>query len=363
MQETNSTVQVLTAGGAGVSRSGGTSGGGSKNTKRRNHGRRRPHGGNKGKANKGGSGDDDHDHSEDEINIPPTGAKEEDQNNPSPAPERDGGGSATGTVGHHLEIEGTDSGDEDGVVDVALKDPEDKNSVNKVERMVGHTPYSDTPKNGVSKPGILLPPHPKQESAQQHQVFWLVVCFLGIMASFVCYGLLLEYTTSGGRKLHELSFLFVTSGLYTLTAAAGRYVRDETPTTIPPARFAVLGLTSMGSTFCSVRSLRCVTIMCSRSNLTASQYHIYLLIPQLSLFPCCRYVIFPIQVLAKSCKPVPVMLMGALMGKVCPNLVFFAGLIPLDFDSLFRALPSHVSKSECNVCCSDTLCASILTWS
>jgi hypothetical protein len=86
----------------------------------------------------------------------------------------------------------------------------------------------------------------------------LTVCFLGIMASFVCYGLLLEYTTSGDRELHELSFLFVTSGLYTLTAAAGRYVRDETPSTIPPARFAILGLTSMGSTFCSVRSLRYV---------------------------------------------------------------------------------------------------------
>uniref|UniRef100_A0A7S1Y487 Sugar phosphate transporter domain-containing protein n=1 Tax=Grammatophora oceanica TaxID=210454 RepID=A0A7S1Y487_9STRA len=118
------------------------------------------------------------------------------------------------------------------------------------------------------------------------QYLWLFICFLGIMISFVCYGLLLEYATSGGRKLHELSFLFVTSGLYTLTAAAGRYVRDEEPTSIPPARFAVLGLTSMGSTFCSVRSL--------------------------------RYVIFPIQVLAKSCKPVPVMLMGALMGKSYP---------------------------------------------
>ena len=127
--------------------------------------------------------------------------------------------------------------------------------------------------------------HPPPASRKQELV-WLFLCFMGIMASFVCYGILLEYTTSGGRKLHELSFLFVTSGLYTITAAAGRYVRDETPTTIPPARFAVLGLTSMGSTFCSVRSL--------------------------------RYVIYPIQVLAKSCKPVPVMLMGALMGKKYP---------------------------------------------
>ena len=94
------------------------------------------------------------------------------------------------------------------------------------------------------------------QHSKSYELLWLLICFLGIMASFVCYGLLLEYATSGGRKLHELSFLFVTSGLYTITAAAGRYVRDETPTTIPPARFAVLGLTSMGSTFFSVRSLR-----------------------------------------------------------------------------------------------------------
>lgn len=263
MQETKAnTVQVLTAGGAGVPKSGGTSGGGTK-SRRRNRGRRQ-HGG-KGKANSA-AGHDEQDHSEDEMNIPASGAKEEDQNNPSPAPERDGGRPASGTEGHHLEIEGTDSGDEDGVVDVALKDPEDKNGFNNDNRMSSHTPYSDSPKKGVSKPGMRLPPLPKQESAQQHQVFWLIICFLGIMASFVCYGLLLEYTTSGGRKLHELSFLFVTSGLYTLTAAAGRYVRDETPTTIPPARFAVLGLTSMGSTFCSVRSLRCVT-MCNHKYL------------------------------------------------------------------------------------------------
>eukprot|EP00977_Amphora_coffeiformis_P017152 scaffold5479_cov199-Amphora_coffeaeformis.AAC.91 len=114
-------------------------------------------------------------------------------------------------------------------------------------------------RTSTSVPGFASQSH----STKTTELFWLLVCFLGIMASFVCYGLLLEYATSGGRKLHELSFLFVTSGLYTVTAAAGRYVRDETPTSIPPA----------------------------------------------------RYVIYPVQVLAKSCKPVPVMLMGAAMGK------------------------------------------------
>jgi hypothetical protein len=141
-----------------------------------------------------------------------------------------------------------DEEDED-VEDVALND--DSRITNRIgETYAARSSYSERQSKD-------RPPTPKP-AGSSNDILWLVICFLGIMASFVCYGLMLEYTTSGGRKLHELSFLFITSGLYTLTAAAGRYVRDETPTTIPPARFAILGLTSMGSTWCSVRSLRYV---------------------------------------------------------------------------------------------------------
>ena len=149
---------------------------------------------------------------------------------------------------HTLEYEETEAA-EDGEDDIYGLDPlQKRQSPYKDSQLLGDTSLDHHELGGSST----STPH----SAKSHELFWLFVCFLGIMFSFVAYGLLLEYTTSGGRKLHELSFLFVTSGLYTLTAAAGRYVRDETPTTIPPARFAILGLTSMGSTFCSVRSLR-----------------------------------------------------------------------------------------------------------
>lgn len=117
-------------------------------------------------------------------------------------------------------------------------------------------------------------------------VFVLAVCSFGIMASFIIYGLVMEYATSGGRKLHELSLIFVTSLLYTVTAWVGRYIRNEEPSTIPKHQMVLLGFTSMGSTFTSVRSL--------------------------------RYVIYPVQVLAKSCKPIPVMLIGAFLGKKYP---------------------------------------------
>jgi len=166
-------------------------------------------------------------------------------------------------------------------------------------------------KNTSTVEDLYKPPPPPSHKSE---LVWLFFCFLGIMTSFVCYGILLEYTTSGGRKLHELSFLFVTSGLYTITAAAGRYVRDETPTTIPPARFAILGLTSMGSTFCSVRSL--------------------------------RYVIYPIQVLAKSCKPVPVMIMGAFMGKKYPLRKYLNVVLIVLGVALFMSRGSSKSKGH-----------------
>lgn len=54
-----------------------------------------------------------------------------------------------------------------------------------------------------------------EPSSKSSDLFWSFLCFIGIMASFVCYGLSLEYTTSGGCNLHKLSFLSVTPGLYT----------------------------------------------------------------------------------------------------------------------------------------------------
>jgi len=126
----------------------------------------------------------------------------------------------------------------------------------------------------------------ESEDEPKVSTFWLGICFAGIMGSFVCYGLVLEYATSGGRHLHELSLIFVTSTIYSITAYFGRLFQREEPTSVPTYKLAVLAMTSMGSTFTSVRSL--------------------------------RYVIFPVQVLAKSCKPIPVMIMGAFLGKKYP---------------------------------------------
>ena len=160
------------------------------------------------------------------------------------------------TSGYGLEFEASEAGQED----VPLRAADRRQLVG---RGGGDSDSGESFRNGASSESEPITPikvtdlyQEPAQSSKANDLIWLFLCFIGIMASFVCYGLLLEYTTSGGRKLHELSFLFVTSGLYTLTAAAGRYVRGEQHTTIPPSRFAILGLTSMGSTFTSVRSLR-----------------------------------------------------------------------------------------------------------
>lgn len=148
-------------------------------------------------------------------------------------------------------------------------------------------PADSSPEHAISveKEQNSTEKEPEEESTKM-STMWLGICFVGIMGSFVCYGMVLEYATSGGRKLHEFSLILVTSAIYSATAFLGRIFQREAPTSVPTYKLAVLAMTSMGSTFTSVRSL--------------------------------RYVIFPVQVLAKSCKPIPVMIMGAFLGKKYP---------------------------------------------
>lgn len=126
--------------------------------------------------------------------------------------------------------------------------------------------------------------HGHSDGGDKHAGYgWLLFCVLGMVSSLTLYGIVLEYVTSGGRKLHELSFIFVTTSIYSLTAYVARSVFGEKPTQISKYKMLTLSLTSIASTFTSVRSL--------------------------------RYVIYPVQVLFKSCKPVPVMIFGIILGK------------------------------------------------
>lgn len=129
--------------------------------------------------------------------------------------------------------------------------------------------------------------HHHQHDSEQHAGYaWLFFCIFGMMSSLTLYGLVLEYVTSNGRKLHELSFVFVTTTIYSITAYIMRIIFNEKVTTIKKSNMMFLSFTSLISTYTSIRSL--------------------------------RYVIYPVQVLFKSCKPVPVMLFGFFLGKKYP---------------------------------------------
>jgi solute carrier family 35 (UDP-galactose transporter), member B1 len=65
-----------------------------------------------------------------------------------------------------------------------------------------------------------------------------------------------------------------------------------------------------------------------------------------NLFYYQRYVIFPIQVLAKSCKPVPVMIMGALMGKKYPLRKYINVFLIVAGVGLFMGGGSSKKKSS-----------------
>lgn len=128
--------------------------------------------------------------------------------------------------------------------------------------------------------------------AEKHAGYgWLLVCIVGMMSSLTLYGLALEYATSGGRHLHEISFVFVTTSIYSLTAYTAGWLIGEKPSSISKYKMLTLSCTSIASTLTSVHSL--------------------------------RYVIYPVQVLFKSCKPVPVM--------VCTNRISIY-IISYEFD-------------------------------
>jgi UDP-galactose transporter B1 len=126
-----------------------------------------------------------------------------------------------------------------------------------------------------------------EDTGERHAGYgWLFFCAAGMMGSLTLYGVCMEYVTSGGRKVHEFSFLFVTTAIYAAIGFVMRSVFNEKPTDISKYNMLVLSCSSIASTFTSVRSL--------------------------------RYVIYPVQILFKSCKPVPVMAFGVAMGKQYP---------------------------------------------
>jgi len=143
---------------------------------------------------------------------------------------------------------------------------------------------------------------------------WLAFCTLGMISTLTLYGIALEYATSGGRKLHELSFVFVTTTIYTFTAFFARSMFKENLTNISKYEMLSLSVTSIASTLTSVLSL--------------------------------RYVIYPVQVLFKSCKPVPVLVLNTIQGRTYPMKKYVNVVIITTGVALFMGGGSSTSKSS-----------------
>ena len=153
----------------------------------------------------------------------------------------------------------------------------------------------------------------EQRDVDRHAGYgWLAFCTLGMISTLTLYGIALEYTTSGGRHLHELSFVFVTTSIYAITAYIARDMANEKATEIPKHQMLQLSLTSIASTFTSVLSL--------------------------------RYVIYPVQVLFKSCKPVPVLVFNTIMGRTYSMKKYVNVVIITTGVALFMGGGSSTSK-------------------
>lgn len=124
---------------------------------------------------------------------------------------------------------------------------------------------------------------PKQE---QHAGFWLLVyCCIGIMVSFTLNGVVLEKITTH-RVLGELSMTFVFCVFNSAVAVGLSRARKEKPSTMPQSFLVIVGALAFGSTISSMVAL--------------------------------RYVTYITRILGKSCKSIPVMIMGVVLGKKYP---------------------------------------------
>ncbi|GLD95459.1 hypothetical protein PINS_up004104 [Pythium insidiosum] len=125
--------------------------------------------------------------------------------------------------------------------------------------------------------------HGETSGERPPQSIWLLAyCFLGIMVSFTLNGIVLEKMTTH-RVLGEMSLTFVFCFFYSVVALLLRHINKEKPSTMPQSKLMIVGLLAFGSTISSMIAL--------------------------------RYVTFITRILGKSCKSIPVMIVGLFLGK------------------------------------------------
>lgn len=138
--------------------------------------------------------------------------------------------------------------------------------------------------------------HGEQDGGERKpQSVWLLAyCFLGIMVSFTLNGVVLEKMTTH-RVLGEMSMTFIFCLFYSGVALVLRFINKEKPSTMPQSKLMIVGLLAFLSTISSMVAL--------------------------------RYVTFITRILGKSCKSIPVMIMGLFLGKSYAIKKYFSVVI------------------------------------
>ncbi|XP_047993036.1 adenosine 3'-phospho 5'-phosphosulfate transporter 1 isoform X2 [Leguminivora glycinivorella] len=138
-------------------------------------------------------------------------------------------------------------------------------------------------------PGERLPTTdaPKVEDSPRREAAELALCFSGLMTAYLVWGLLQEkimtqtYTMPDGStvKFNDSQLLVFINRLLAFCIAVGRLLWTRTPLfPVPLYQFSYCSLSNIVSAWCQYEAL--------------------------------KFVSFPMQVLSKSCKVIPVMLMG-----------------------------------------------------
>ncbi|KDO34284.1 hypothetical protein SPRG_22078 [Saprolegnia parasitica CBS 223.65] len=126
------------------------------------------------------------------------------------------------------------------------------------------------------------PPTASSDEVPRRRSLLLLYCFLGVMATFTLNGFLLEKLTKA-HDVGEMTLTFVSCAWYAVVAYLLRVLMREPTSSLPMKQYVGLSLLTFVSTIASIYAL--------------------------------RYVSFITRILGKSCKSIPVMLLGAILGK------------------------------------------------
>lgn len=128
----------------------------------------------------------------------------------------------------------------------------------------------------------------------------LIICTVGIILSFGAWGYLLESLTSGGKRMSETGTILMNGIMFTCVARAVMAMNGKRPSSRAMAKKPSMLFAAISVTY---------------------------VVGMLLTFRALRFVNFPTQVLAKSCRPIPITIMNVIRGKRYPWQEYVAVLL------------------------------------